>query len=159
MQAMTAEEQEAFFGDLAAVSVQRVHASMGIDLESWQEYTIHEYAHLAVLRYTLPYDPFDSVERVIEYALRGNPSRVENELKTVAAEVLVIRALGRLRDEQAFLWSLERAGSLHGLAKRVWRKLHGRRWRIAEQDATEAIRLIREHAKQARANPLRRLRS
>lgn len=112
-----------------------------------QEYTIHEYAHAVTLGLRLGPDKRRAmIPSEVMWALNGRKDRQENEVRTIAAEAVILRALDAMEDQMEWLNAIEMQTGVPQLLERVLRKTYGRRWRAAQQDAEGVVRRIRSHA-------------
>lgn len=156
---MRIKNRVAFLQQVRGIAVLAVGAGgttdgLGEHILPSHEHTIHEYGHLVTLGIRLKQDFTASlvsrgftVGEAIAFAVRKVNAR-ENEARTLAAEIQVLRAVDGVEDELAFLGKVADNLRDNTLVDRVLRRLYGRRHRLAEEDAKKLVARIRKDAVQ-----------
>lgn len=125
-------------------------ADVGLLIECMHEHTVHEFAHLVTLgidaRRAAPHDIEMLIERELSASRRPRINAFENEIRTLAAELRVLDALGVVESAQLFLEYIASNLEQPTIPSRVARRLTGRRYRLAIEDAYATIDAIQAYA-------------
>lgn len=158
---MRIRDRDAFFNDVQCVFTNHAYVGVqGLEVDSSIENTIHEYAHFVTLGMRcLPPGKHGSegsrpkpriYERVGDRLGRWpKPKQELNEIRTLAVELLVLRACGAVHPlcEHDFLKSIANADpSILHLKRRVFRLLRTD-YDALEREARLVVRRIRDHAR------------
>lgn len=129
----------------------------GLFIKPSEEHFVHELAHVVTMglplsAYASPWDVEESISLALKRRSLGiNP--VENEMRTLAAELRVLEAFDAIADHRKFLEQIQRQLDISGLVGRVERRLYGRRYRLAIQDGYAVVDAIHRYTLTGRYAP------
>lgn len=135
---------------IPGISAGCLSTTQGHRWDDYKEYTLHEFCHCAVLGGSPP-TSFPYNGNTLKHWIAKEINKVDasqNEVRTLAAEVVVMQSLGVIIDHERLLAAFNASSGLGELEARIQQRFSSTRMLdTASKDARRAVRLIRRRAR------------